>query len=83
MPEFDECFATLRRRHGDVDRVQVTNRAMETLLLETGIAPEKVHRIPIGIDVDAFPLRTAETAARARKDLDLPRESFPLEKLPG
>ena len=77
MPEFDECFATLRRRHGDVDRVQVTNRAMETLLLETGIAPEKVHRIPIGIDVDAFPLRsTAASTARARETFDIPVAAF-------
>jgi glycosyltransferase involved in cell wall biosynthesis len=76
MPEFDECFATLRRRHADIDRVQVTNRAMEALLLETGIAPEKVHRIPIGIDADAFPLRTAESKAQARKELDVPSSAF-------
>jgi glycosyltransferase involved in cell wall biosynthesis len=76
MPEFDECFATLVRRHRDVDRVQVTNSAMEALLLETGIAPEKLHRIPIGIDVEAFPLRTAESTARARRELDLPSSAF-------
>jgi glycosyltransferase involved in cell wall biosynthesis len=76
MPEFDECFATLRRRHGDIDRVQVTNRAMEALLLETGIAPEKVHRIPIGIDADAFSLCTAESKAQARKELDVPSSAF-------
>ena len=76
MPEFDECFATLRRRHGDIDRMQVTNRAMEELLLDTGIAPEKVHRIPIGIDTDAFSLRTPESTARARSELDLPSSAF-------
>ena len=38
MPEFDACFATMRRRHDDIDRVQVTNVAMEELVLETGLA---------------------------------------------
>ena len=76
MPEFDECFATLRRRHGDVDRVQVTNLAMETLVLETGIAAEKVHRIPIGIDVDAFPLRSIDSTALAREAFDIPSTAF-------
>lgn len=76
MPEFDECFATLRRRHGDIDRVQVTNSAMEALVLETGIASDKLHRIPIGIDVEAFPLRTAKSSARARLELDLPSSAF-------
>ncbi len=76
MPEFDACFETLRRRHADIDRVQVTNRPMEELVCETGIAPEKVHRIPIGIDVDAFPLRTAERTAQARRAFKLPESSF-------
>jgi glycosyltransferase involved in cell wall biosynthesis len=76
MPEFDECFATLSRRHHDVDRVQVTNRAMEGLVLDTGIAPAKVHSIPIGIDLATFSLRTAESCARAREELNVPASAF-------
>jgi glycosyltransferase involved in cell wall biosynthesis len=76
MPEFDACFATLRRRHGDLDRVQVTNRAMEELVLETGLAPAKVHRIPIGIDVEAFSLRSAADVEAARAALDVPGSAF-------
>ena len=38
MPEFDACFETLRRRHAEIDRVQVTSSAMQELILETGIA---------------------------------------------
>jgi glycosyltransferase involved in cell wall biosynthesis len=76
MPEFDACFATLRRRHGDLDRIQVTNRAMEELVLETGLAAEKVHRIPIGIDVEAFRLRSAGDVAAARRTLGLPETAF-------
>ena len=32
MPEFDACFETMRRRHGEIDRIQVTNREMEALV---------------------------------------------------
>ena len=76
MPEFDACFETMRRRHADIDRVQVTNAAMEELVLGTGLGREKVHRIPIGIDVESFRPRTdaSRTASRAR--LDLPDSAF-------
>jgi glycosyltransferase involved in cell wall biosynthesis len=78
MPEFDACFETMRRRHEEVDRVQVTNREMEELVLETGMAPAKVHRIPIGIDLDAFTPRTAERREAARRAFDLPGDAFVL-----
>ena len=76
MPEFDACFEAMRARHGEIDRIQVTNREMEELVLSTGIAPEKVHRIPIGIDIDVFGPRddAARLAARAR--LGLPTSAF-------
>jgi len=76
MPEFDACFDTMRRRHQEIDRVQVTNREMEELVLETGMAAEKVHRIPIGIDVETFPLRSRAGVARARRAFGLPDSAF-------
>jgi glycosyltransferase involved in cell wall biosynthesis len=76
MPEFDACFETMRRRHGEIDRVQVTNGAMEELILETGIEREKLHRIPIGIDTAAFRPGTPESRAAARGVLDLPESAF-------
>jgi glycosyltransferase involved in cell wall biosynthesis len=76
MPEFDACFEAMRRRHAEVDRVQVTNAAMEELVLETGLAPEKLHRIPIGIDVEAFPFRSEPQRAGARRALGLPESAF-------
>ena len=33
MPEFDACFETMRARHAEIDRIQVTNREMEALVL--------------------------------------------------
>jgi glycosyltransferase involved in cell wall biosynthesis len=76
FPEFDACFDALRRRHLDIDRVQVTNRAMEEVVLETGIAGEKLHRIPLGIDVDAFRPRTHGVRSAARAELALPETAF-------
>jgi glycosyltransferase involved in cell wall biosynthesis len=76
MPEFDACFETMRRRHAEIDRVQVTNRQMEGLVLETGMEAEKVHRIPIGIDVEAFTLVRPERREAARRAFDLPQDAF-------
>jgi glycosyltransferase involved in cell wall biosynthesis len=76
MPEFDVVFERMRRRHEEIDRVQVTNSAMEEVVLATGVAPEKVHTIPIGIDVDVF--RPVDEAGRlaARTLLGLPATAF-------
>ena len=76
FPEFDVCYARLTQRHTEIGGVQVTNRAMESLVLETGIAAEKVHRIPIGVDPVAFPMRTDDVKARARRELGLPESAF-------
>ena len=76
FPEFDECYETLKRRHEEIDRVQVTNRAMEELVLATGITESKVHRIPIGIDVEAFPPRDTGAKARARRAFGIPESAF-------
>jgi glycosyltransferase involved in cell wall biosynthesis len=56
--------------------VQVTNLAMEELVLETGIDPGKVHRIPIGIDVEAFPFRSESDYNASRRALGLPESAF-------
>jgi glycosyltransferase involved in cell wall biosynthesis len=75
-PEFDTCYETVRRRHEELDRVQVSNRAMEQLVLGTGIAPEKVFRIPIGVDTERFRLRDDASRAAARQALGLPESAF-------
>jgi glycosyltransferase involved in cell wall biosynthesis len=75
-PEFDTCFETVRRRHEELDRVQVSNSAMEELVRGTGIAPEKVFRIPIGVDVERFRLRDAASREKARRALGLPESAF-------
>jgi glycosyltransferase involved in cell wall biosynthesis len=76
MPEFDACFEALGRRHAEIDRIQVTNAEMEALVLETGVEPRKLHRIPIGIDTGTFAFRDADDRTAARRALELPESAF-------
>jgi len=71
-PEFDQAYEALRRRHAELDRVQVSHRELEQLVLSSGIDPAKVFRIPIGIEPRYFGPRTAE----ARRALGLPEAAF-------
>jgi glycosyltransferase involved in cell wall biosynthesis len=75
-PEFDTCYEAVRARHEELDRVQVSNRAMQELVLGTGIAPEKVFRIPIGVDTERFRRRDAAMRTEARRELGLPESAF-------
>ncbi len=75
-PEFDEAYGTLRRHAARIDRVQVTHAEMRDLVLEAGVAPERVFRIPIGVDLDRFPPGTAAEREHARAFFDLPTTAF-------
>lgn len=75
-PEFDEAYETLRRRSARIDRVQVTHDEMQELVLEAGVDPAKVFRIPIGVDLDRFPLGDASARAAARRELGVPDTAF-------
>jgi glycosyltransferase involved in cell wall biosynthesis len=55
-PEFDRAHDALRRSAGRIDRVQVTHGEMQQLVVEAGVAPDRVFKIPIGIDLEHFPL---------------------------
>ena len=75
-PEFDEAVAALQRHAGRVDRVQVTHAEMHELVVSAGVDPARVFRIPIGIDLDRFPLVDAASRLAARAALDLPEDAF-------
>ena len=72
--DFNRCYENLRANHDAVCRIQVANRKMQSLVLDSGIAPEKVHRIPIGIDLAMFPRRDDSGGSRQtiRKELEVP-----------
>jgi glycosyltransferase involved in cell wall biosynthesis len=75
-PEFDVAFAALRRDAGRFARVQVTHGEMHELVVAAGVDPERVHRIPLGIDLEHFPLAGAEVRAQARRAAGVPESAF-------
>jgi glycosyltransferase involved in cell wall biosynthesis len=76
QPEFDEALAALRRHAGRVDRVQVTHGEMHELVVSAGVDPNRVFRIPIGIDIDRFPLGSPDAQIAARTVLGVPHDAF-------
>ena len=75
-PEFDEVLEVLRRNAARVDRVQVTHEEMHELVVSAGVAEGRVFRIPIGIDIDRFPLVDARLRSGARHALGLADGAF-------
>jgi len=55
-PEFDRAYAALRRHAGRIDRVQVTHAEMHELVVGAGVDADRVFTIPIGVDLEHFPL---------------------------
>lgn len=76
FPEFDQAFRALRANAARIERVQVTHAEMHELVLTAGVADERIHRIPIGIELERFPLVTPTRRAEARTALGLPAEAF-------
>jgi glycosyltransferase involved in cell wall biosynthesis len=75
-PEFDRAYETLKRHAERIDRVQVTHTEMHELVVAAGIDPAKVHRIPIGVDLENFPLVDEAGRTRARAELGIPNSAF-------
>ena len=75
-PEFDAAFAALRRAPDRFARVQVTHAKMHELVAAAGVDPARIFRIPIGVDLENFPLGGPDARARARAQLDLPESAF-------
>ena len=71
-PEFDDAYEALRKRHSELDRVQVTHGELEEIVLSSGIDPAKVFRIPIGIQPRWF----EAPKPGARDALGLPQTAF-------
>lgn len=69
--DFSRNFEIIRRRHHEISRVQVSCRSMQELLLTTGIDPDKVRLIPIGINLTMFPQVNKAKRNGARQRLGL------------
>jgi glycosyltransferase involved in cell wall biosynthesis len=75
VPEFDACYARLRQMHSAIQRIQVSHTEMRDIVLESGIAPEKVFLIPIGINLSFFRVQTSLSRREARAQLGIPESA--------
>jgi glycosyltransferase involved in cell wall biosynthesis len=75
-PEFDECFRLLGAHHPELAAVQVSHSEMHELVLSSGIAAEKVFRIPIGVNLALFRPQSPSGRLAVREALGLPEGAF-------
>lgn len=72
----DRVYNGLRVHHEKITRVQVTHTEMRDVAVSTGIDPAKVFLIPIGINLDFFPMHSAERKKATREKLGIPQSAF-------
>jgi glycosyltransferase involved in cell wall biosynthesis len=75
-PEFADVYERLQRHAHRVDRVQVTHGEMRDLVASAGVDEAKIFQIPIGVELEWFPLGDAHARANARLELGLPGTAF-------
>jgi glycosyltransferase involved in cell wall biosynthesis len=75
-PEFDLAYERLRRNPERVARIQVTHDEMRDLVLESGVDPERVFKIRLGVDPDRFTRVDAESRRDVRQRLGVPASAF-------
>ncbi|MBI3978489.1 MAG: glycosyltransferase family 4 protein [Chloroflexi bacterium] len=75
VPEFDETYCQLCKDHHRIDRIQVSHREMRDVVLSSGIAPEKVFQIPIGVNLAFFQMATPESRRRQRARYGIPESA--------
>ncbi len=76
FPEFDRAYETLARHPARLDRIHVTHGEMEELVRSAGVAAERIHRIPLGIDLPRFLLVDEERRRAARVALGIADDAF-------
>lgn len=74
--EFSDLFAQLARNRQRLTKVHVSNSTMAGYLREAGFMPEQIAQVPIGINVEMFPLQTEEAKVRIRRHLKVPEDAF-------
>ena len=73
VKEFDQYYERLCQEHPRIHRVQVSHSEMREVVLSSGITPEKVFLIPIGINLSYFHRQTPESRREARAQLGIPQ----------
>lgn len=72
VKEFDDLYQRLGRHHERIARLQVSHSEMRDCLLGTGVAPDKVRLIPIGVNLSCFAMQTPESKRLARDRYGIP-----------
>lgn len=75
VPEFDEMYQRLCRVHHRIHRIWVSHSQMYDVVLSTGIAPENVFQIPIGINLSFFRPQTADSRRSVRTKYEIPESA--------
>lgn len=79
-PSIDEgsrnMLQTIKRHHTEIARIQVSCKFMEDVILDTSITPDKVFRIPIGINLKYFQFTTNRIKSSVRKKLGIPQSAI-------
>lgn len=73
--EFDDLFSKVKQNHERLARVQVSHSEMRDVLLTTGIAPGKLHLIPIGINLALFQKQTPDLKQQYREQFGIPQSA--------
>lgn len=76
VPGFDVAYETLRQHADRFWRVRVTHTEMRELVIGSGVPPERVFQIPLGIDLEHFPLVSPALRKEARAALGLPASAL-------
>jgi glycosyltransferase involved in cell wall biosynthesis len=71
-PEMQRLFSVLPVAVEPVQKVVVTCRTSERVLLDLGIPETKIAKIPLGVDLGRFRIPYREEKRRARADLGIP-----------
>ena len=72
---FARMIGTLNTHHHEIARIQVSHSEIHEIILETGIDPPKVFRIPIGINLDYFDWTTDDLKRKVRSKLRIPQSA--------
>lgn len=76
FPELDHIYEKFKRSHPYIDRIQVSHKEMFDIVLNTGISPEKVFLIPIGINLNFFSRQTLDKKQKAKKKFNIPESAI-------
>jgi len=68
---YKKCFEMITKHKDEIFKVRVSHNAMKEALLKTGIEQDKIVVIPIGLDINLFPIQTIESKRISRQKLNI------------